>query len=591
MNRNLTIKISILAGTALIAAVFLLTVIKMYEDTLDDAKQSHQLQQMEMAKAAANGINSYLFNIVNDMHLLSYYPGVQNMERDALRMHAEYFLKHYISGAVRTIFFCDKSAGLKYSAGETEPSWVIPAVKKAADSLKHESANSGYWFSEVHPLENNNPRTGLAFVILTPVKKLSGGARANSLNNIESLTGFIGYVVDFDILMQQFIVPLKLSEGDFPWVMDGEGRLIYHPRHKEMLLNSIYERKPGCIKCHSSFAMQKKMLAGGSSTGEYTIGNEPPKIVAYVPLKLSDKKWVLAISTFLPEVTAALRGKFNMFFGLGIVILIFIFMFGLLLYFINAKRIRAEEANRLLEQRQHFQDQLNHAAKLASIGELVDTVAHEINTPLGIISSHADALLLQKDYPEKFHEDLDIIKNQTRRASKYTRSLLGYSQRMPFKPAQYSINAIIDDCLYLLAHRIKIKRASIIKNYSNDVSTVYIDKGQMEQVLINLLNNALDAIKFNGEIKIDTGIGEDKFVYFKITDNGSGIAPENLENIFEPFFTTKSPNDGTGLGLSISKAIINRHRGKMEVKSERGKFTEFKIVLPYNNRTEERNEK
>jgi signal transduction histidine kinase len=334
------------------------------------------------------------------------------------------------------------------------------------------------------------------------------------------------------------------------------------------------------------------MLAGGSSTAEYTIGDEPAKIVAYVPLQMNNKKWVLAISTFLPEVTAALRGKFNMFFGLGIVILIFIFLFGLLLYFINAKRIRAEESNRMLEQRQHFQDQLNHAAKLASIGELVDTVAHEINTPLGIISSHADALLLQKDYPKKFHEDLDVIKNQTKRASKYTRSLLGYSQRMPFRPAQNSLTSLIDDCLYLLAHRIKVKRASIIKNYADGISRVYMDKGQMEQVIINLLNNSLDAIKPHGEIKIETGLETDTLpgsstVCIKITDNGSGIAPENLENIFEPFFTTKAPNEGTGLGLSISRAIINRHRGKLEAGSEKGKFTTFKISLPdINNQTE-----
>jgi two-component system NtrC family sensor kinase len=256
--------------------------------------------------------------------------------------------------------------------------------------------------------------------------------------------------------------------------------------------------------------------------------------------------------------------------------------------------VRAEESSRHMEQRQNFQDQLNQATKLASIGELVDSVAHEINTPLGIISSHIDALKLQKDYPVKFSEDLEVIKNQTKRINNYTKSLLNYSHRIPFNPKPEKLTVLIDECLFLLNPLFHSKRIRITKNYQHDMPPVEIDKGQIEQVFINLFNNAADAIENNGEIRIDVIIeeknisivnrGEIKYAAITITDTGIGIQPDDINNIFETFFTTKVEGKGTGLGLPISKAIILRHKGKIEVYSEPGKFTTFRIFLPVNNK-------
>ena len=357
----------------------------------------------------------------------------------------------------------------------------------------------------------------------------------------------------------------------------------------------INEKNKECSSCHSSFDMQKKMMTGGSSVGEYTIGDEPPKIMAYVPLQLNDEKWILTISTLLPKVTASLRGKFNLFFGLGIIILLVIFSFGFLLYFINSKRVAAEEASLLLRQRQRFQDQLNHAGKLASIGELVDTVAHEINTPLSVISSYTDLLMMQTNNPPEVKSDLEIIKKQTLRAGKYTRSLLSYSKRLPFNPQLISIKNLIDECLFLLDYRIRIKRVRIVKKYIQDIPFICLDNTQMEQVIINILNNALDASEINGDIIIGIDVknvrenSNDNTLYqsmeISITDEGTGIAQENIGLIFEPFYSTKGPREGTGLGLAISKAIITRHRGRIEVQSELEKFTKFIITLPMNNKS------
>ncbi len=594
MNRNKAIKFLILTGTALVATLFLLTVIKMYDDTLNDAKKDHEMQQVEMAKAATTGIKFYLKNLVEDMYLLSYYPKVQNFNEKSIRLNTDNIFMHYSEKIVRTIFVVNKNARIIYSKGREIPGWVFPEIRNVSKSSKKIFSKESCWYSKVEPGTDKSSTQKFSFVMLIPIRK--GHDKPGYEKDNSDISGLIGYLVNFDLLMKQFIAPLKLSEGDFAWVMDGRGRLIYHPRHREMLLNSIFQKNATCLSCHKSFTLQKKMLSGQDSTGEYVIGEEPPKIMASTPLQLSNERWILAISTLLPQVTESLRGRFNLFFGLGIVILLVIFSFGFLLYYINAKRIRAEESNRMLEQRQHFQDQLNQAAKLASVGELVDTVAHEINTPLGVISSYTDALLMQKDYPEKYREDLTMIKSQTKRAGTYTRSLLGYSQRMPFNPQPVSISNLIEECLYLLAHRLRTKRAKIIKNYKPGITDICVDRGQLEQVIINLLNNAIDALDTNGQIKIDvflkdnelgtSGNNTGKFVRIKITDNGIGISPGNLELIFEPFFTTKSANEGTGLGLSISRAIINRHKGKITVQSVPGKFTAFEIALPLNNEGE-----
>ncbi|UCG35561.1 MAG: ATP-binding protein, partial [Candidatus Omnitrophota bacterium] len=156
---------------------------------------------------------------------------------------------------------------------------------------------------------------------------------------------------------------------------------------------------------------------------------------------------------------------------------------------------------------------------------------------------------------------------------------------MPFHPKPLDLDRLFDDCLFLLAHRLRANNIKIVKKYASDLPSVRVDRSQMEQVFINLLNNAIDSIHRNGEIKIEMDPkNREKIsgVEIKIADNGEGIAEELLPKIFNPFFTTKKPSKGTGLGLSISKAIIQRHGGKISAASKIGKGTIFNIFLPLN---------
>ncbi|MBU2506584.1 MAG: sensor histidine kinase [Bacteroidetes bacterium] len=578
----------IISGTITFMIMVIIAVIKIYDLTLNDSKRSHQLQQMEMAKAAGNGISTHLDHIVKDMHLLTDFEGIQDLEPSSVSTNVNHLFNHYDREDVLSIFIADSDANLIHIEGDSLPDWIMPLLKKQIDNSRYVNDWNNCWYSLVDHKDQDDFAGGMVFIMVIPIlPELDAENKSN-----KQIAGFVCYLVSFDNLVDKFIAPLNLSNHDFAWILDGRSRLIFHPNHEEMLLRNTKDIDSGCISCHSSFDVQNRMVSGEGSFAEYNIGTEPTKIMAYYPIDLINEKWVVAISTFLPEVTSNLRGKFQLFFILGVFILIAISSYGLSLYYVNSKRIRAEEAQRQSEKMQKLQEQLNQASKLASIGELVDTVAHELNTPAGIIAAQADAILLQLENPDLFSEELSVIKNQTRRISKYTRSLLSYSKRIPFHPELVKVNEIIDECVYLLMHRFRAHNISIIKNYQDDLPELRLDLGQIEQVFVNLLNNAVDAIKYSGEIIINVSIAVKNSslinyttiegLNISISDNGHGIKSDVIDQIFEPFYSSKIPTKGSGLGLSITKAIIQRHGGKIEVTSSSSKGTTFRIFLPYN---------
>lgn len=574
-------KYLVIPGILILVVLFLFLVNRIYKNTLEDAKRNHQLQQLEMAKSVAQGINFFIEHLVRDMKLLTHNPEVLKVTNQNRYSSLRFFKENYDSTIIRTIFLTDSTGTILFSTGTSLPTWSYKTIHPLTAAISRSTPE--YIFSDVMPDHQNDKHSPESFLMIVrlPVDETSGSSY------------FIGYLVDFDILMRRFIQPLKLSSDDFAWVLDGEGRLIYHPRHQEMLFKSILRTTDECSKCHVNFNIQNKMISSGIPSVDeyYVMGKEPDKIMAYVPVKLQNQTWIIAISTFLPKVTTGLRGRFQLFFILGLIILGVILTLGLFIYFLNLRRIRAEEANRNLEEVHQYQEQLNQASKLASIGELVDSVAHEINTPAGIIAAHTDAILLENNADIALREELNIIRNQIRRISDYTRTLLTYSRQMPFRPEAIRLEDLVDECTYLIGHRLKSKKLHLVKSYAPSLPLFLADKRQMEQVMMNILNNAIDALPEGGEIIIRTGkngltthpVGSKKVkgIFISIEDNGAGIKKENLSKIFNPFFSTKLDEQGTGLGLSISRTIIQRYRGRLDVESEEGKFTRFTIILPY----------
>ena len=229
-----------------------------------------------------------------------------------------------------------------------------------------------------------------------------------------------------------------------------------------------------------------------------------------------------------------------------------------------------------------IQSQLVHSEKLASLGELVAGIAHEINNPLTGILVFASLLSSDSKLDPALKGDLDLIVKETQRCARIVKGLLDFSRESMPQKKPSSLNAIMDATLTLICNQACFHDIDVIKEYNPDIPEMLLDPNQIEQVFINLLLNACHAIGGPGEIRIRTGLDQErKEAYAAITDNGCGIPEENLSKIFDPFFSTKE-NKGTGLGLSVSYGIIEGHGGRIEVQSTVGIGTTFTCRLPLN---------
>jgi len=238
---------------------------------------------------------------------------------------------------------------------------------------------------------------------------------------------------------------------------------------------------------------------------------------------------------------------------------------------------------RLAQQRQQLinaQKQIYHAEKLASIGRLASGVAHEINNPLNGIKSCVYSIGKDPDNKKQNFEYLGLINEGLDHIEIIVQKLLGFAHQQSKVVGTVNVNAGIEKVLQLLEYRLTQKHVLITKNLDKELPAIYADEQLIQEVLMNLLLNAMDAVTDNGGIRIETGIQTQNHIYITIEDKGTGISDEDLEKIFDPFYTTKESGEGTGLGLSVSLGIVETHGGSIQVKSKLENGTTFKIILP-----------
>src|SRR5579863_10097747 len=236
-----------------------------------------------------------------------------------------------------------------------------------------------------------------------------------------------------------------------------------------------------------------------------------------------------------------------------------------------------------ITERIELEAQLTQADKLSSIGLLAAGVAHEVNTPLAVISSYAQMLSKQLQTDPQKGALLEKITRQTFRASEIVNNLLNFSRTSGTEFTEIDVNKIISDTLALLEHQFKITRVMVKDERSAHIPLIYGSAGRLQQVFLNLFLNAKDAMANGGTLRIATTNGETVGVV--ISDTGTGIAQEHIHRIYDPFFTTKTaPREGqprgTGLGLSVTYGIIQEHAGKIRVESRRGEGTTFYLDFP-----------
>jgi signal transduction histidine kinase len=224
------------------------------------------------------------------------------------------------------------------------------------------------------------------------------------------------------------------------------------------------------------------------------------------------------------------------------------------------------------------QAQMIQAAKLAAVGELAGGIAHEINNPLQILLGHIQLIQLGRDLPKR----IEIVKEQVEKISQIVRRLLNFSRKVPedFKLEPVNINFAIQEMTTFMSYQFKYNDIELILKLDPALPLVYGNKIYLQQVFLNLMINAKDAMPEGGKLVIETKL-ENGNVIIKFSDTGVGIPDDIKDKIFEPFFTTKG-SKGTGLGLSISRWIIRKHNGEIKVESQQGKGSTFTITLPLN---------
>ena len=236
-----------------------------------------------------------------------------------------------------------------------------------------------------------------------------------------------------------------------------------------------------------------------------------------------------------------------------------------------------------LEEKKRIEEQIHHSEKLASIGEMASGLAHELNTPLGNI--RALSSLARQDLAngtlnaENLGQDFNDIIDQIDKSSRIISGLLSFSRRQASEKSLCDINQLLERSLDLTRIKSEKQNAVIDLVRSDNLPLIKIDQNQIQQVFVNILLNALDAIGENGRIIISTAFQNGR-IAVSFRDNGSGIAEEHLSRIFDPFFTTKEVGKGTGLGLSVSYGIVKNHGGTIDVESGPGNGTTFTVTLP-----------
>lgn len=388
--------------------------------------------------------------------------------------------------------------------------------------------------------------------------------------DVSGRDGFWVLRATFDIeTLHRFVSEIELSERDDAFLITGNGMLQTQSRHhgavfQRMSLPVLPQQKG------ASLARLDDDAAGKVIFGAARVQGSPWTLVALIKPATPER-----IYTMLKREILA-------------VYLIIVFVaIGILMNYRTTQRI----VNRIRDTEKAREEAITHSehsAKLASIGRLATGVAHEINNPLAIINEKAGLIKdLFEMYPEssgcqkEFLPLVNAISESVGRCRTITHRLLGFARRMEISIEPIDVNEVMREVVGFLERELAVRSIRLELNLDESISQIESDRGLLQQVFLNIANNAIDAVKDGGEIIVSTMSDAEGGLKIVIRDDGAGIPKDVLKHIFEPFFTTKEKGKGTGLGLSLSYGIIQRLGGTIEVDSILHKGTTFTIRLPF----------
>ena len=377
--------------------------------------------------------------------------------------------------------------------------------------------------------------------------------------------------IDF-VAFNNLVENIRIGETGFAFILNKEGRFQTKP-----LLDIVTTRKP-----YVDFLSERDTTKDEIHVVEQTDESGQKKI--YVAASLKDGDWLLvyqqrasdAFSDFRRTLRVALI--IMLLGGLGIIAMAYILSKRMV------SRIASADKEKLM-----MNEQVVETGKLASVGELAAGIAHEINNPVAIMIEEAgwiEDLLEDEEFQEsenlnEFNRALEQIRTQGRRCKEITHKLLHFARKTDSRIQEVEINEIIEELVALSAQKAKYSNVTINTVLQKDLPPLQVSETEVQQVFLNIINNALDAMEKRGGVIDVTTLIEGDYIVVQVADNGPGIPEANLARIFDPFFTTKPVGKGTGLGLSICYGIIKKMGGEIVVHSVIEGGTTFRVMIPF----------
>jgi signal transduction histidine kinase len=249
------------------------------------------------------------------------------------------------------------------------------------------------------------------------------------------------------------------------------------------------------------------------------------------------------------------------------------------------ERKRAEQALQAKDEELRVMSaQLWQAAKLATMGELAASIAHELNNPLATVMLRIESLLAQATADTPQWRALTVVEQEVERMGQLVANLLQFSRRGQPQMSALDVREEIDNTLALIHYHLRNHRIIVVRQFAPEVPLLHADRQQLRQVFLNLLTNASDAMAQGGTLTLGVTAGvlepDSPAVMIEVTDTGVGITPEDMPRVLEPFFTTKAEGKGTGLGLAICRRVVQEHQGTLALTSTVGVGTTVRIALP-----------
>lgn len=564
-------------------------------------------QQLLLAREVAMNIESFVDRVYKSLRVISQLPEIDRIHLSPrCRSVAESINFSLQNEALIAIRVLDKNGILLFDSS-------FPG-RKPADFSKTD------YFRKARVLPKNErlitdlfevPDQGQGakeFIVAVPIYQY------RKSRSTPEFRGVVLALLSMEGITRKYLSPIKSGTRGYAWMMDSDGTLLYHPDQPRMVGKNLYQTDRTCFQCHTSFDAEKKMIEGKFETfGSYEAPGGENKLAAYYRFPIVRKSWIVVVSAPYSEVIALMR-KSRSFYALLILSIFITTLVASGALVVNyKKKIKAEEKAKHLENQRRLEreleealkrytveledkvdkgtatakkleQQIMHSEKLAALGRLAAGVAHEIGNPLTSISTFAQ-LLREMATDEFSQSSLDIINNHIQRITDIVRRMSTFARADSMNSKYLQLNDVLQSTLDLMHLDKRMKSAiEIVVSLDAGLPKTMIDEGQMSQVFINIILNALDAMHEGGTLSVASRAGHDdsgrESIMISFADTGAGIPRDSLEKIFDPFYTTKESGKGTGLGLSVSYNIVKQFKGDIKVESEAGRETVFTIILP-----------